>query len=121
MDDSVAFRIAADYLTKHTFVDGYEGFPTVKDPGDFSALNVRGKLLVQPSSIEGLRSLITVIIRIIRARRRRRYSRPSMRCIRIFRTSRYSSRRPRASLLTRATSSIRASPWRAFFRVPTWA
>ncbi|HWM70355.1 MAG TPA: TonB-dependent receptor [Steroidobacteraceae bacterium] len=60
MDDSVAFRIAADYLTKHTFVDGYEGFPTVKDPGDFSALNVRGKLLVQPSSIEGLRSLITV-------------------------------------------------------------
>lgn len=59
-DDSVAFRLAADYMTKHTFVDGYESFPTVKDPGDFSALNVRGKLLIEPSSIEGLRTLITL-------------------------------------------------------------
>jgi outer membrane receptor protein involved in Fe transport len=58
--DSVAFRLAADYMTKHTFVSGYESFPTVKDPGDFSALNVRGKLLIEPSSIDGLRTLITL-------------------------------------------------------------
>jgi iron complex outermembrane recepter protein len=58
--DTVAFRLSADYLSKHTFVDGYEGFPGVKDPGDFSALNVRGKLLFEPTSIEGLRTLVTL-------------------------------------------------------------
>lgn len=59
-DDSVAFRLAADYLTRHTFVDGFEGFPTVADPGDFEALNVRGKLLFESKSIDGLRTLVTL-------------------------------------------------------------
>lgn len=59
-DDSVAFRLAADYLTRHTFVDGFGGFPTVEDPGEFEALNVRGKLLFESQSIDGLRTLVTL-------------------------------------------------------------
>jgi outer membrane receptor protein involved in Fe transport len=58
--DSVAFRLTGDYLEKHTFVRGFESFPGVADPGEFSALNVRGKLLIEPASIAGLRALITL-------------------------------------------------------------
>jgi outer membrane receptor protein involved in Fe transport len=59
-EDSVAFRLAGDYMEKQTFVEGYQPFAGVGDPGDFSALNLRGKLLFEPKSIEGLRALITL-------------------------------------------------------------
>jgi outer membrane receptor protein involved in Fe transport len=58
--DSVAFRLAGDYMSKQSFVDGYESYPSVDDPGDFRALNLRGKLLFEPKAIEGLRTLITL-------------------------------------------------------------
>jgi outer membrane receptor protein involved in Fe transport len=60
VDDLAAFRLSADYLSKHTFVEGYESFPGVRDPGDFEALNVRGKVLLRSRSIEGLRTLLTL-------------------------------------------------------------
>jgi outer membrane receptor protein involved in Fe transport len=59
-EDSVAFRLSADYLSRYTFVNGYLSFPGVSDPGEFEALNVRGKLLIEPNSIENLRTLITL-------------------------------------------------------------
>lgn len=59
-EDSVAFRLAGDYMAKQTFVDGFEAYPGVADPGEFRALNLRGKLLFEPKSIEGLRTLITL-------------------------------------------------------------
>jgi outer membrane receptor protein involved in Fe transport len=60
VNDSVAYRLAADWLSWHSFVKGLQGFPTVKDPGDFEALTLRGKLLFQPQSIEGWKTLLTV-------------------------------------------------------------
>lgn len=59
-EDSVAFRLAGDYMEKQTFVKGYQGFEGVDDPGEFTALNLRGKLLFEPKSIAGLRALITL-------------------------------------------------------------
>lgn len=59
-EDTAAFRLSADYLTRQTFVDGYQSFPGVEDPGDIEALNLRGKLLLEPTSIEGLRTLLTL-------------------------------------------------------------
>lgn len=60
VEDSVAFRLAGDYFARQTFVDGYESYPSVDDPGEFRGLNLRGKLLFEPKSIEGLRTLITL-------------------------------------------------------------
>lgn len=60
VDDSVAYRLTADYLTRHTFVRDMTGFTGVADPGEFEALNVRGKLLFEPAAVEGLRTLLTL-------------------------------------------------------------
>jgi outer membrane receptor protein involved in Fe transport len=58
--DSVAFRLAGDYYAKQTFVDGFQPYPGVDDPGEIRGLNLRGKLLFEPKSIQGLRTLLTL-------------------------------------------------------------
>lgn len=58
--DSMAFRLAGDYYAKETFVDGFQPYPGVDDPGEIRGLNLRGKLLVEPKSIEGLSTLLTL-------------------------------------------------------------
>jgi len=60
MSESVAYRLAADWQSWHSFVKGWEGFPGVKDPGDFEALTLRGKLLLRPQAIEGWKTLLTL-------------------------------------------------------------
>lgn len=60
VDDAVAFRVAADWLRRQSFVKGWQGFPSVDNPGDFKALTVRGKLLFEPKSIDGWKTLLTV-------------------------------------------------------------
>jgi outer membrane receptor protein involved in Fe transport len=59
-EDTAAFRLSADYLTKQSFVKGVQSYPGVEDPGDIEALNLRGKLLLEPASIEGPRTLLTL-------------------------------------------------------------
>ncbi len=46
-NDLAAVRLSADWLSSTSPVD-YEPFPDVDDPSEKEALNVRGKLLVQP-------------------------------------------------------------------------
>lgn len=58
--EGVAFRLAGDYMGKQTFVGGFEGYPGAHDPGEFRALNLRGKLLFEPRAIEGLRTLLAL-------------------------------------------------------------
>ena len=58
--DTLAFRLAGDYYEKHTFVSGFDGFQGVDDPGEFEALNLRGKLLFEPASIDAMRILVTL-------------------------------------------------------------
>jgi outer membrane receptor protein involved in Fe transport len=60
ISDDVAYRFAADWMSWHSFVKGWQGFPGVEDPGDFSALTLRGKLLFQPQSIAGWKTLVTL-------------------------------------------------------------
>src|SRR3546814_19169190 len=59
-DSHVAFRRAADWATSESASDGYVPYPTVDDVGQFQALNLRGKLLFEPTSIPGLRTLLTL-------------------------------------------------------------
>ena len=58
--DSTAFRLSGDYYAKETFVEGFQPFEGVDDPGEFRGLNARGKLLFEPKSIDGLRTLLTL-------------------------------------------------------------
>lgn len=60
IDNNLAFRLSADWMEKTSFVDGWEGFPTVHDPRDFEATTLRGKLLLQPDSIPEWRTLLTL-------------------------------------------------------------
>ena len=60
ISDDVAYRLAADWMSWQSFVKGWQGFPGVADPADFSALTLRGKLLFQPQSIAGWKTLVTL-------------------------------------------------------------
>lgn len=59
-DSHVAFRLAADYETHTSWLSGFEPYPTVDDPREFKSLNLRGKLLFEPTSIPGWRTLVTL-------------------------------------------------------------
>src|SRR3546814_3179949 len=59
-DSHVAFRLAADWATRESASGGYVPYPTVDDVGQFQALNLRGKLLFEPTSIPGWRTLLTL-------------------------------------------------------------
>jgi iron complex outermembrane receptor protein len=59
LSDDVAYRIAGDFQTWHSFVD-FEPYPGVRDPGDFAVRTLRGKLLFEPKSIEGFRTVVTL-------------------------------------------------------------
>lgn len=60
LSDGLAYRLSADWFSKESFVQGYQGFPSVNDPGDFEALDLRGKLLFEPKALPDLRSLLTL-------------------------------------------------------------
>lgn len=60
IDHTLAYRFAADYLTKTSFVNGWSGFPSVDDPRDFRSLNLRGKLLYQSQSAKDFKALLTL-------------------------------------------------------------
>jgi outer membrane receptor protein involved in Fe transport len=60
ISDDVAYRLSADWMSWHSFVKQWQGFAGVKDPADFSALTLRGKLLLQPQSIAGWKTLVTL-------------------------------------------------------------
>lgn len=60
ISDDVAYRMAADWMSWRSFVKDWQGFPGVSDPADFSALTLRGKLLFQPQSIAGWKTLVTL-------------------------------------------------------------
>ncbi len=57
--DELAFRLSADWSRRHSYVEGFRGFPGVDDPGQFESVNLRGKLLYQPKELPALRSLLT--------------------------------------------------------------
>jgi outer membrane receptor protein involved in Fe transport len=59
-DSHVAFRLAADWATSESANGGYVPYPTVDDVGEFQTLNLRGKLLFEPTSIPGWRTLLTL-------------------------------------------------------------
>jgi outer membrane receptor protein involved in Fe transport len=60
IDNSVAYRLAADWMEKTSYVDGWQGFKGVDDPRDFEALNLRGKLLLEPQAIDAWKTLVTI-------------------------------------------------------------
>jgi iron complex outermembrane receptor protein len=61
LDDShIAFRLSADYMQRTSWVDGWQPYPSVDDPRAFEALNLRGKLLFEPTSMPAWRTLVTL-------------------------------------------------------------
>ncbi|RBP79414.1 TonB-dependent receptor [Marinomonas rhizomae] len=56
-EDSVAFRLAADWSKKESSVH-YEPYDGVDDPGLYESINLRGKLLVEPDTENNARLLI---------------------------------------------------------------
>lgn len=58
VDDQLAFRIAADYGRKHSFLDmnKFNGI----DSDEFKSLTLRGKVLIEPKHLEGFSTLLTV-------------------------------------------------------------
>lgn len=60
VDDTLALRVSADWFKRTSFVDGWEGFPTVDDPRDFKGINARAKLLFVPQSIPEWKTLFTL-------------------------------------------------------------
>lgn len=60
LKDQMAFRLSADWMRNSSFVEGFHGYPSVDDPGQFEALNLRGKLLFEPKALPGLHSLLTL-------------------------------------------------------------
>lgn len=60
IDDTLAFRLSADWFKRTSWIDGFEGYPSVGDPRDFDGLNLRGKLLLQPQSIPEWKTLFTL-------------------------------------------------------------
>lgn len=60
VDNEVAVRLSADRTTFRSFVKDYAGYPGVDDPAEFEASTLRGKLLLKPSALPGLRTLVTL-------------------------------------------------------------
>jgi iron complex outermembrane recepter protein len=59
IDDTLALRLSGDWFKRTSFVDGWESFPGVDDPGDFKGVNARAKLLFVPQSIPEWKALFT--------------------------------------------------------------
>lgn len=55
----IALRLSADYETSRSFVH-MDSYPAVSDPGKYESLDLRGKLLVEPSALPGLSALVTL-------------------------------------------------------------
>ena len=58
--DGVAYRLSADWSRSQSWVEGWPSYEEVQDPRKFESLNLRGKLLFEPESINGLRTLVTL-------------------------------------------------------------
>lgn len=59
IDDALAFRLAADYRTEDAYVH-VNPYAELPHPERFKSATVRGKLLLVPSSMPDLRSLLTL-------------------------------------------------------------
>lgn len=60
LSESVAYRVAVSSQRSDSFVEGYEPYPGVSDPGRFEGSSVRGKLLFKPKAMPGFSTLLTV-------------------------------------------------------------
>lgn len=60
VDEELAFRFAIDGMRSQSFVNGFEPFPGVSDPGDFASLQARGKLLWKPKAFPGMTHMLTL-------------------------------------------------------------
>lgn len=60
LSESVAYRLSADWSSAQSWVEGWPSYAEVQDPRKLESLNLRGKLLFEPSSIAGLRTLVTI-------------------------------------------------------------
>jgi len=56
-EDSIAFRLAADWTKKDSSVE-YEAYDGVDDPGLYESVNIRGKLLIEPDTENNARLLV---------------------------------------------------------------
>ena len=59
--DELAFRLAMDRQVSESFVDGFEAYPGVNDPGEYESRTVRAKFLLQPKALPGFSTLLTLV------------------------------------------------------------
>ena len=59
VDDSIAFRVSADWTEKDSAVE-YESYEDIDEPGQFKNLNIKGKLLIEPDVENNARLLLGI-------------------------------------------------------------
>jgi outer membrane receptor protein involved in Fe transport len=60
VDEELAFRLALDGLRSQSFVNGFQGYPGIGDPGRFESKTARGKLLWKPQALPGFSTQLTL-------------------------------------------------------------
>lgn len=60
VEDQLALRLAVDQRQHESFVEGFQPYPGISDPGEYESLAVRGKALYRPAALPDFSALLTL-------------------------------------------------------------